>query len=70
MKANVGWLAACAMASALGCQPPPAAVDPTTGYLDDPAFARAELTASLVNPENGYSRLRLAHYATGDAAGG
>ncbi len=36
-------------------------------YLDDAAFRRAELAASLVNPENGYSQLRLAHYASGDA---
>ena len=31
-------------------------------------FRRAELVASLVNPANGYSTLRLAHYATADAA--
>jgi mono/diheme cytochrome c family protein len=35
-------------------------------YLDDVAYRRADLLASLVNPENGYSQLRLAHYATGD----
>ncbi|HEY6463891.1 MAG TPA: hypothetical protein VIY73_27160 [Polyangiaceae bacterium] len=35
--------------------------------LDDASFRRSELVASLVNPENGYSTLRLAHYATGDA---
>jgi len=52
----------------LGCDLPPGAADPTTAYLQDPAYARAELTASLVNPGNGYSALRLAHYATGDAA--
>lgn len=34
-------------------------------YLDDPAFRRAELEASLVNPDNGYSQLRLAHYDSG-----
>lgn len=34
-------------------------------YLDDARFRRDTLVASLVNPDNGYSRLRLAHYATG-----
>ena len=42
--------------------------EPAQAYLEDPGFARDELVASLVNPSNGYSRLRLAHYATGDAA--
>jgi mono/diheme cytochrome c family protein len=36
-------------------------------YLGDAAVRRSELQASLVNPSNGYSRLRLAHYASGDA---
>ena len=37
-------------------------------YLDDASFRRAELEgASLVNPANGYSTLRLDHYATGTA---
>ena len=31
-------------------------------YLHDGAFRRAELVASLVNPANGYSRLRLERY--------
>ena len=55
----------------LACELPPSAgnpTSPTVAYLGDPAYARAELTASLVNPGNGYSALRLAHYATGDAA--
>lgn len=34
-------------------------------YLDDTSYRRAELEASLVDPTNGYSALRLAHYATG-----
>jgi mono/diheme cytochrome c family protein len=67
-KTNVGLVAAWGLAVALGCEPPPSGVAPTSGYLDDPAFARTELTASLVNPSNGYSALRLAHYATGDAS--
>lgn len=36
-------------------------------YLDDASYRRAELVASLVNPQNAYSQERLAHYATGDA---
>jgi cytochrome c5 len=39
--------------------------DPAARYLDDAPFRRATLVASLVNPANGYSQLRLAHYATG-----
>jgi cytochrome c5 len=35
-------------------------------YLDDAAFRRAELVESLWSPDNQYSQLRLAHYATGD----
>ncbi len=31
-------------------------------YLDDPAFRRSALTASLTNPENTYSRQRLTSY--------
>jgi len=50
-----------------GCSLPPTTVDATSAYLDDPAYARAEMTASLVNPTNGYSALRLAHYASGGA---
>jgi mono/diheme cytochrome c family protein len=53
--------------SLVGCGLPPTAVDPASGFLNDPAFARAEMIASLVNPDNGYSSLRLAHYATGSA---
>jgi hypothetical protein len=34
-------------------------------YLGDAAFRRATLESSLVNPDNGYSRLRLAHYESG-----
>jgi hypothetical protein len=45
---------------------------PTDGesnaYLSDAQFRRSELVASLVNPNNGYSALRLAHYDTGDGA--
>ncbi len=39
--------------------------DAASRYLDDARFRRDTLVASLVNPDNGYSRLRLAHYATG-----
>ena len=36
-------------------------------YLGDAAFRRSELTASLVNPSNGYAQKRLTHYDSGDA---
>jgi hypothetical protein len=36
-------------------------------YLDDRAYRRAELEGSLVSRDNDYARLRLAHYAGGDA---
>lgn len=55
------------LVSLLGCGLPPSAVDQASGFLNDPAFARAEMIASLVNADNGYSSLRLAHYATGSA---
>jgi mono/diheme cytochrome c family protein len=41
------------------------AADGASRYLDDATFRRASLVTSLVNQSNGYSRLRLAHYATG-----
>jgi cytochrome c553 len=40
---------------------------PGVPYLDNATFRRAEMTASLVNPANGYSQLRLAHYEAGGA---
>ena len=43
-----------------------AAVDPLA-YLDDASVRRQELVASLVNPSNDYSSLRLAYYASGNA---
>jgi len=36
-------------------------------YLVDASYRRAELVASLVNPQDGYAQQRLEHYATGDA---
>ena len=36
-------------------------------YLDDAAYRRASLEASLVNPANAYSQLRLARYGGGGA---
>lgn len=35
-------------------------------YLTDARYRRSELVSSLVNPANDYSRLRLAHYESGD----
>lgn len=61
----LGIAALCAVCAACGSPersdraPPP--------YLDDAAFRRTELSLSLVNPNNGYSQLRLSHYASGDA---
>ena len=40
--------------------------DPLRGYLSDALVRRARLEADLVHPKNGYSTLRLAHYASGD----
>lgn len=37
-----------------------------TRYLDDPSFRRRALEDSLTNPDNQYSRKRLAAYALGD----
>ena len=60
-----GALALCA--SACGEKVPPAGTDPEVAYLNDAASRRQALVASLVDPTNGYSTLRLAHYATGAA---
>jgi hypothetical protein len=38
---------------------------PEVSYLRDAASRRRALVGSLVDPTNGYSQLRLAHYATG-----
>jgi cytochrome c5 len=54
--------AGCGSSAAPGSSSP----DPLR-YLDDASFRRSELVASLVDPGNGYSSLRLAHYATGAA---
>ncbi len=48
-----------------GCGPSTPTSNDIVRYLDDRAYRRAELAASLVNAENGYSRIRLAHYDTG-----
>jgi cytochrome c5 len=65
----LGWAAAllCALGAACGAPSTPSGAGPDPlSYLDDASFRRRELVASLVNPANGYSALRLAHYATGD----
>jgi hypothetical protein len=54
-------------AGACGASTPTTGVDPQVAYLRDPASRRQALVDSLVNPANGYSTLRLAHYATGTA---
>ncbi len=53
--------AAALIGLAAGC----ASEAPLGGYLDDARARRAALEASLVEPTNAYSRLRLEHYATG-----
>jgi cytochrome c5 len=59
-------LAACGVL-AVGCDARPLAPsDAQLGYLRAPDSRRAALVASLVNPGNGYSSLRLARYASGD----
>lgn len=47
------------------CGAAPAGGADAHAYLSEPLFARAALVDSLVTPTNGYSQLRLAHYATG-----
>lgn len=56
-------LAAALGAAACSSAPPPAS--DLTLYLHDASYRRSELEQSLVNPDNAYSELRLAHYATG-----
>ena len=51
------------LASACGASSPSPG-DPLP-YLDDPSYRRAELVASLVDPSNDYSQLRLARYDSG-----
>jgi cytochrome c553 len=63
--------AACLVPAACGAPPssgsaPAPPPTPSVPYLTDASFRRAELVASLVAPGNGYSQLRLTHYATGD----
>jgi hypothetical protein len=53
-------VAACAGSPGSGSTPG----DPLP-YLDDSSFRRSELVASLVNPHNEYSQLRLDHYESG-----
>jgi cytochrome c5 len=68
-QANRYALAGVALACGLGaaCSSPQTTAQPgALSYLDDASYRRAELVASLVNPTNDYSVLRLAHYATGD----
>jgi len=59
-------LAACSIGAA--CDSAQRLTPPSPGvpYLDDASYRRSDLVASLVNPANSYSALRLAHYATGN----
>src|SRR5450631_2882979 len=51
------------VAGGAACRRTAVATDPGALYLRDSAFRHSALVASLVNPENEYSRLRLASYA-------
>jgi cytochrome c5 len=57
--------------AALGCSSAPSSpgVEQPNGlaYLESASVRRDALVRSLVNPDNGYSTTRLAHYATGGA---
>jgi cytochrome c5 len=53
------------LAALAACKTDPAGPSDGERYLTDPAARREMLVASLVNPDNGYSRLRLAYYETG-----
>ena len=66
-------LAAGAGAASPGCvesqadpDPSAEALDVGRRYVQDPEFRRGVLEGSLVNPDNGYSRLRLARYTEDD----
>src|SRR5260370_31497207 len=63
-RPGVGFAAATLLAAA--CSSPGAGRATSVPYLDDASFRRGELVASLVNPDNGYSRLRLARYSSRD----
>jgi cytochrome c553 len=66
-RTRIALAAMGSLCAAVGCSAG-GGPDEVSAYLSDPAFRRAELVASLVEPRNGYSQQRLAHYATGDAA--
>jgi mono/diheme cytochrome c family protein len=53
------WHFTCLVAAMFGCVSP---TDETGRFLDDAAFRREALTASLLAPDNAYSVLRLDHY--------
>jgi cytochrome c553 len=59
--------AAALLASACGGSAPATSTAAEVAYLRDAASRRQALVDSLVDPTNGYSALRLAHYATGGA---
>src|SRR3984957_15549570 len=67
LPAVAALAAACGGSPSSGPAPPPTPVDPLP-YLDDAVYRRVSLVASIVNPDNEYSSLRLAHYDTGNAA--
>lgn len=64
MRASSAALVVLALLVTIGCADDEVDADVALGqtYVEDPDFRRASLEASLVNPDNGYSRLRLARY--------
>ena len=59
---------ALAAALALGCTAQAATPSEAEQFLSDRAYRRRELELSLVNADDGYAQVRLAHYATGAAS--
>jgi mono/diheme cytochrome c family protein len=62
--ASLTW----ALVAACGSQAPPA--PGPLAYLDDAAYRRTELEASLVDRQNAYSQVRLEHYGNANATAG
>ena len=67
LRRHVASMAAVILAAGASCSSSQTSQPDFQRYLDDASFRRSELLASLVNPGNGYSQLRIAHYASGDA---
>lgn len=66
LPAVCGLILTVACARPVPAPPPPDSLDPALAdgwrYVHDATYRRQQLEASLVNPANGYSQLRLAQY--------